>query len=95
MDYHTFFELSPNKLKPFGKAKELKRDNENELCWIHGFYIMSAVASALSANNQYLEQPIDFNKKPLTPEEQFERFGVWADKFNQERHNKNESNPLE
>lgn len=59
-----FWEMNPNRLKPYLKADDLRRERENHLAWLNGLYVYNAVSSALSAmgkkKHPYLKEPIPF-----------------------------------
>lgn len=65
VEYDLFWTLTPESLKPFFKAFELKQKNNDEIAWNHGVYIQLAVASVL-------DKDIDYPKKPLSSRDSVE-----------------------
>lgn len=75
--YEIFWNLSPNKLKPFAKANEMKIKQKNCEMWMQGFYMMSAIGACFSKSSKYPNKPINFYSKKSKEEieiQEWERF---------------------
>lgn len=82
-----FWELSPNRLKPYLIAYDNIEKRKNRDMWIQGLYIMNAVGACFSKDAKYPSEPIDFT--PKTIEEQVEEADF---KFRQYAMARNEKN---
>lgn len=49
---------------------EIKQEMINFQCWLQGYYNQIAIASCLSKNIKYLSEPIQFNSKPKSKQEE-------------------------
>lgn len=67
VDYDLFWTLTPKTLSPFIKAFSLRQQYDDFLAWQQGKYIQLAVASNLSKDNKYPNEPlltnVDFERK--------------------------------
>ncbi len=94
IDYHTFWELNPRRLKPFVIAyeqrtkqdMEIEQERMNTEAWLIGVYVQQAICASLSKSCKYPQKPIAItadavkNEKYIAAKARMETFMV---NFNQ------------
>jgi len=85
--YELFWELNPNRLKPFRKSAKWKSEEKlatmNYNAWLNGIYFGRAISASLNKNAKYPEKPIDLTaKETRTSKDDAEAFGAWVKAFN-------------
>lgn len=90
VDYDLFWSLNPRKLQPFVKSfkmkQEIKTEDINFQTWLQGIYFGQALVAILDKNQEYFNEPIDFQKiKEQKSQEELMamRFEAWSIAFNQ------------
>lgn len=80
VEYDLFWTLTPESLKPFFKAFDLKqkrKETETDIiAWQHGIYIQMAVASVLDSKTDYPKEPLSIineKEKNITPQDRMEK----------------------
>ena len=90
VDYDLFWSLNPRKLQAFVKSFKMKQKIKTEYInfqtWLQGIYFGKALVASLDKNQEYFEEPIDFQKiKEQKSQEELMamRFEAWSIAFNQ------------
>lgn len=94
-----FWDSTPNELKPYRKADEIRRKQKDYDMWMMGAYVTNAVSVAVSnalagkkSRAKYLDKPLSISeeiKKKNTPKDDFNKFAAWAVAYNEQFESKN------
>lgn len=90
MPYDVFPHLNPTKLESFRIAYQNKIDDENYSAWLHGKYVLEAIAACFGKNNKYPSVPYgkENNEETSKPISDAERFAIYAMQFNKSKFGK-------
>lgn len=91
VDYSLFWQLTPNKLRPFiiacNEAEKRNAENVNFVSWLTGIYVSHAIAAVLG-DHRYPQEPVSLFGDDIDESKRManaaELFGAYATVFNKE-----------
>lgn len=90
--YETFWKLNPVILKAYEEAFKIKSEADaqriDSIAWLHGAYVSSAVAAALSKRATYPKKPYGVKNPEESAESKAARFEQMAARINAQRKHK-------
>ena len=72
MTLEQFWDSNPGIVEVYALADAKRKEEQDRMNWIHGMYVLDAIASALSKDHKYMTKPIlsEFFEESLMTEEE-------------------------